>query len=79
MKKKKLVEQLEKTLHSIQNELVLVEEAPQSQREDASPDHVRENEKKIIGNLGHYDHKSVQFAEYWVNLCSLGVQNTLSK
>jgi len=56
-----------------------MDDSEDSAAEDASPEHVRENEKKVIGKLGQYDHKAVAFAEYLVNICSIGIQNTLLK
>jgi len=70
---------LEKNLAAKQESFVLMDDSEESATEDASPEHVRESEKKVIGKLTHYDQKAVNFAEFLVNICSVGVQNTLLK
>lgn len=76
---RKEVEDLEKALHQAEKGYVLVEEPEVDPNELESPVHAREKEKRILGTLGHYDSKTVGLTEFLVNLCAVGVQNTLTK
>ena len=47
--------------------------------EEASPEHIRSRERKILGKVADYDVKAVNTAEFMVNLCELAIQNLISK
>jgi len=54
-------------------------EEKQERNEEMSPEHARQTEKNVVGKLGQYNQKSVNLAEYLVNVCTIGLQNTLTK
>jgi len=76
--KKRLTDKMETELNSFQREFILMEERKERD-EEMSPEHARQTEKNVVGKLGQYNQKAVGMAEYLVNICTIGLQNTLIK